>query len=222
MSMQAVAMKRDTKAIGQVQWPSDSARVWAIRAIEGLEANPNTLAVVFFGSSVRPVYSVGDLDLLMIFEGHKPELIGVPIEVDVRSYSADLVPELISKGHDLLGWSIRYGLLVYERDSYWSDLRTEWQDKLPFPSADIADERADRAANLLSKLRAIGDDDAASEQYLSVLTHRARSFLLRRGIFPISRPELAGQLRQAGQIELATQLELALSRRSRGIVTQTV
>jgi hypothetical protein len=218
--MQAVAMSLDTNTIRQVQWPSATARAWAIRAIEDLEANRNALAVVFFGSSVRPVPSVGDLDLLIIFEGHEPELVEVPIEVDVRCYSADRVPELISKGHDLLGWAIRYGLLVYERDSYWSDLKAEWQDKLPFPSADIADERADRAASLLSKLRDIGDDDAASEQYLSVLTHRARSFLLRRGVFPISRPELPGQLREAGEIELATQLELTLLTRSRRATTR--
>ena len=102
--------------------------------------------------------------------------------------------------------------------SYWSDLRQEWIPKLPFPSAVVAEQRAERAEGLLRKLQAIGDEDASAEQYLSVLTHRARSFLLRRDVFPISRPELAGQLRQAGQSELAVQLELAMLRTPRAAV----
>lgn len=208
--------------IGQVRWPSEAARNWAIHTIEELKAQSSILAVVFFGSSVRPVSSVGDLDLLIVFEGSVPELTAVPIDVDVRSYAASMVPELIGKGHDLLGWSIRYGVVVYERNSYWSELRRDWMPNLPFPSAVIAEQRAERAEGLLRKLQAIGDDDAAAEQYLSVLTHRARSFLLRREIFPISRPELAGQLRQAGQSELAIQLELALARRSRAVVAQAL
>jgi len=202
----------------QVQWPSEAAREWAIRAIEELRANPRILAVVFFGSSVRPVSSVGDLDLLVVFEGDEPELTGVPMDVDVRSYSASMVPELIVKGHDLLGWALRYGVLAYQRHAYWSDLRQEWMPKLPFPSAVVAEQRAERAGGLLRKLQAIGDEDASAEQYLSVLTHRARSFLLRRDVFPISRPELAGQLRQAGQSELAVQLELAMLRTPRAAV----
>lgn len=209
-------------SIYQVRWPSDAARDWATRAIEHLKTESNTLAVVFFGSSVRPVSSVGDLDLLIVFDGREPEFTDVPIDVDVRCYAASMVPELIRKGHDLLGWAIRYGVVAYERNSYWSDLRRDWIPNLPFPSSAIAEERAERAEGLLRKLQAIGDDDASAEQYLSVLTHRARSFLLRRGVFPISRPELAGQLRLAGQSELAMQLELALSRRSRAATARAL
>lgn len=202
-------------SINQVRWPSDAARDWATHAIGELKADKSTLAVVFFGSSVRPVSSVGDLDLLIVFEGSEPQLTDVPIDVDVRSYAAPMVPELVRKGHDLLGWALRHGVVAYERNLYWSELRRNWLPNLPFPSAAIAEQRAERAEGLLRKLQAIGDEDASAEQYLSVLTHRARSFLLRKGVFPISRPELAEQLRQAGQSELAMQLELALSRRSR-------
>lgn len=206
----------------QVRWPSDAARDWAIRAIEELKANSNILAVVFFGSSVRPVSSVGDLDLLIVFEGSEPELTDVPMDVDVRCYASSILPGLIRNGHDLLGWAVRYGVVAYQRNSYWSEFRSEWMPNLPFPSPVIAEQRAERAEGLLRKLQAIGDDDATSEQYLSVLTHRARSFLLRRGVFPISRPELAGQLRQAGQSELAMQLDLALARRSRAAVARAL
>lgn len=201
--------------MGQVLWPSDAARLWATHVIERLSGGDAcVLAIVFFGSAVRPVPTVGDLDLLVVFEGNEPDLGNVPIDVDVRSYSAEVVPELIEKGHDLLGWAIRYGVLAHERNSYWTELCKEWTPKLPFPSADVAEKRADRAAELLKKLQTIGDEDAVAEQYLSVLTHRARSFLLRKGIFPISRPELSAQLRQSGQTELASQLELALARRA--------
>lgn len=220
MRLYAMPSGAMSASFDQVRWPSDAARDWAMGVIEDLSASSKTLAVVFFGSSVRPVSSVGDLDVLIVFEGDEPELADVPIDVDVRCYADSIVPELIERGHDLLGWAIRYGVVAYERNSYWSALRKDWLPKLPFPSAEIAEERAKRAEGLLRKLQTIGDDDASAEQYLSVLTHRARTFLLRRGIFPISRPELADQLRLAGQTELARQLDLALSRRTRSGVAR--
>ena len=81
-----------------------------------------------------------------------------------------------------------------------------WEGRLPFPSAEAADARADRAARAAEGLRAGGDDEAADEVRLAALTQRARARLLRVGIFPLSRPELPDQLVELGDIELARQL----------------
>ncbi len=51
------------------------------------------------------------------------------------------------------------------------------------------------------------------EQRLVALTQEARAFLIRKAIFPSSRPELPGQLREVGETELAERLEAALLER---------
>jgi len=196
-----------------LNWPSEEARLWTTNSLARLCGRSDVLAVIFFGSSVRPVTRSGDLDCLIIYSKVAPPLGRVPIDVDVRCYKADSVPDLIEKGHDLLGWALRFGVLVCEEGLYWTQLREEWSAKLPFPAASVAEERAVRAERLVEKLRAVGDEDAAAEQFLSVLTHRARASLLRSGVYPISRPELPDQLRGIDETALARELELALEDR---------
>jgi hypothetical protein len=51
-----------------------------------------------------------------------------------------------------------------------------------------------------------GDEEAASEQALTMLTHAARLMLCIRRVFPASRPELVEQLNGIGASELAALL----------------
>jgi hypothetical protein len=136
-----------------------------------------------------------------------------PIDVDIRVYGAAEVPELIERGHDLISWCLRFGYLICERGEYWSSLRREWNSKAPLPNAEIAAERERKAAALYEQLNRLGDAEAAHEQLLSVLTHRAWARLLRRGIHPASRPELPSQLRSIGEESLAAAIEQELGRR---------
>src|SRR2546423_1137999 len=99
-----------------VRMPSESAQEWASRALGDLCADPAILAVVLFGSSVRPVERSSDLDCLVIYSGRRPVLPSAPTDVDVRYYEARDVPRLIREGHDLLGWALRLGAPVCERE----------------------------------------------------------------------------------------------------------
>lgn len=201
--------------IGAVaRWPTPEAREWAERAFAPLCSSPDILAVVLFGSTVRPVDSSFDLDCLYIYRGERPDLPAVPIEVDLRGYPADRVDELIEGAHDLLLWSIRFGRLVCERNGYWTHLTAYWSSRLPFPSAEVAEARAAEADRLYADLREVGDEDAAIEQLVTALTHRARAALLRANIFPASRPELPAQLREIGEIRLADALSVAIEERN--------
>jgi len=128
-------------------------------------------------------------------------------------YEASAVPRLLAEGHDLLGWSLRLGSLICEQDRFWSGLQETVLPQLAFPSPEAADSRAARVERLLDEMRAIGDPDAASEQLLTLLTHRARARLLRAGVFPASRPELPAPLRQIGHPDLAQELDRALLER---------
>ena len=80
-------------------------------------------------------------------------------------------------------------------------------------SADAAEERARRAEVYMRDLLEIGDGEAAREQELTLLTHQARARLIRNGVLPLSRPELAAQLDEIGDDELAGRLRRALEER---------
>ena len=60
---------------------------------------------------------------------------------------------------------------------------------------------------MTAKLLQLGDDDAATEEALYALTHVGRAVLLRANQFPLSRPEMLGQLGEVGQRALAKLLQ---------------
>jgi hypothetical protein len=84
------------------------------------------------------------------------------------------------------------------------------------PSAKTADKRAERARQLFEDLKVIGDEDAAQEQYIAMLTQIARAYLIRSDTYP------ASQLKSVGEHELASQLEKALHTRRESMETQTI
>jgi hypothetical protein len=129
-----------------------------------------------------------------LFDEPRPPLERPPIDVDVRGYARNQADRLIASGHELLGWAINFGCLAFERDACWTNLRTRWKGNVPLPSAAASRERAARAEQNWRELCAIGDDDAAMEQRISMLTHLARAVLIEAGIYPASRPELPLQL----------------------------
>jgi hypothetical protein len=196
-------------------WPSPRARKWTVNTVRRLCAHSSIAAVVAVGSAVRGERHAQDVDLVVVYRGTHPTFGPVPLDVDVRAYDSETVNEKIAAGHDLLGWALHFGVLVCEQQAYWSRLREAWKGRIPFPSATEADERAARAARLTRELRAVGDLEAAAEQYLSWLTHDARARLIRSGVYPASRPELPGQLRDVGEYATAEMLATALADRSR-------
>jgi hypothetical protein len=173
----------------------------------------NVVAVVLFGSTIRPARDSFDLDCLYVYEEARPAFPPAPLEVDIRGYHVDQVEQLIAAGHDLLVWSIRLGALVCERGAYWTRLKESWLPRLPFPSPEVAEARAERAERILAELHEMGDEDAAVEQLVTAVTHRARAALLRANVFPASRPELPRQLRQIGLRRLADSLLAAMEQR---------
>jgi predicted nucleotidyltransferase len=194
-------------------WPSAAARAEAHHLVRALCEDSCVDAVVVFGSAVRPRVRSYDLDMLFVYNGSKPKLSSRRMEVDLRSYSRAEVTSLLERGHDLISWAIRFGKVVCQRDRYWERLTSKWIDSLPLPSVAETDERSKKAWTLFTDLVELGDIDAALEQYITYLTHRARICLVRSNVYPASRPELPGQLRDIGARSLAQNLEQALRRR---------
>lgn len=194
-------------------WPSSSAREEAHQLVSLLCDHPAVDAVVAFGSAVRSNVKSYDLDLLFVYDQIKPNVASRRMEIDLRGYSRNEVVDLLARGHDLICWAVRFGKPICEREHYWKDLTLRWNDRLPLPSTGAASRRSEKAWTLFLDLLVMGDLDAALEQYVTYLTHRARIELVRNEVFPASRPELPGQLRAVGARSLAQNLEQALRRR---------
>ncbi|MBW2061783.1 MAG: hypothetical protein JRI95_09510 [Deltaproteobacteria bacterium] len=195
------------------QWPSENAREWSRKFFRSAEKQPNIDAIIVVGSAARDVAESADIDFVVIYNTCKLNFNGPPIDIDIRAYNRTDVQRLLSNGHDLLGWAIRMGCVVFERGHFWTDLRNAWLNRLVLPSVEEANTRAAKAEKLYQDLRAIGDKDAADEQLITKLTHLARASLIEAGIFPASRPELQYQLQSIGEKEIAQKLADALERR---------
>jgi hypothetical protein len=170
------------------------------------------MAVVAVGSAVRSSVRSSDLDLVVICREPARIKTKPPIEIDIRTYAASRVDTLIRGGNDLLGWAVKFGRVLFQRERFWDAVLESWLDRLPFPSVDVALQRAGDSFRRLSNVLKLGDVDAAYEQALSYVTHLARAELLRRRVYPASRPELPKQLRTAGCVRIAEWLERLIDR----------
>ncbi len=195
-------------------WPDVLARAWTRQVVEAALRDEQIVAIVASGSAVRDVQQSDDLDLVLVYAECRPGLPRPPISIDLRQYDEQDVPAKLKQGHDYLWWTLRYGQVLFEREGWWTKLREDRIGEVPLPSVDQAKERAREAERLYNELCAAGDQDAAADLQLSLLTHLARAALSQAQVFPKSRPELADQLREIGEQALADRLAEALAHRN--------
>lgn len=207
-------------------WPSTATKRWVVSFAERVCKDSNTAALLAIGSIVRRATPVNDVDLVYIFRSSRPQFRTHPLDVDIRVYAGRDLGDLLSTGHDLLSWCLRFGYLICEHNHFWTSLMRSWEGRVPLPNPAIAEQRAARAEQRYKQLVELGDFDAAHDQLVSLLTHKAWAALLRRDVHPASRPELPGQLRSLGEHSLASLLERTLKERAvrarEGIVAASV
>ncbi len=194
------------------RWPTSRSRTWTATFLSSAKRDENIMAVIAVGSAVRPSVQSFDLDLVVICRESTKIKDKPPVEIDMRAYLASQVDELIRSGNDLLGWTVKFGRTLFQRERFWDTVLEAWHNRLPLPSADIACQRADESYRRLSNVFELGDTDAAYEQALSYVTHIARAKLLRRRVYPASRPEIPRQLRAVGCVRIAEWLESLIDR----------
>ena len=190
-----------------IRWPTAASRQWTESFLTSARYDLSITAVIAIGSAVRPNAVVADLDLIVICSEPLSLRVPRPFEVDLRIHQADDVDRLIAEGHDVLGWAIRFGRVLFQRDSFWDTMLIRWKNNLPFPSPDTPHARARATRRRLLNVLEIGDIDAALEQAVSYLTHLAWAALLEASIFPASRRELPSQLRAVESHRLADSLD---------------
>ena len=205
---------RSTEIESQIyRWPTPRAKAWMINLVHTASSDRNIVAIIAVGSAVRPTVQSADLDLMLVCREPARSRLMPPIEVDLRAYAASKVDALIAGGHDMLGWGVKFGETLFQRDGFWDAVLAKWKRRLPLPSAQTSARRADAAFERLTKVFELGDRNAAQEQAVSYLTHLARAELLRKRVYPASRPELPKQLRAKGSLAIAKSLERLLDRR---------
>ena len=192
-------MKDEGLSMAILRWPTQRSRDWTLALLGHAHADLNIASIVAVGSVVRPGVVSSDLDLIVIGEDRvdSRKRYRAPLEIDIRVYDPSDVAAFLQSGHDMLGWAVKFGKVLFQRDGYWDEVVRHWKDRLPFPDISSAYARASDSYRWLSEFHRVGDADAAYEHALSYLTHLARAALVERGVYPASRPELPGQLQEA-------------------------
>lgn len=165
------------------------------------------MTIVAIGSSVRPRVPSADIDLIVICREPSRMKEKSPLEIDLRIYQADKVNQEIAQGNDLLGWAVKFGRVIFQREGYWDAVIESWLTSLPLPSVEVFEQRAAEALLRTTKVYELGDMDAAQEQALSYVSHLGRKELIKRNVYPASRPELPKQLRSIGCRQIADWIE---------------
>lgn len=166
---------------------------------------PAGISVVLIGSVARGTsLAQSDLDLLVVSEStlSKPN---VDPPLHVQYFTHREFTERLAAGDDFAAWCVRFGIPL-STSPVWGAIQEapeasrwpDWRLKLP---------HAARRLHMTAKLLQLGDYDSAAEEGLYALTHIGRAVLLRANEFPLSRPEMLGQLQDMGQRSLAKLLQ---------------
>lgn len=157
-------------------------------------------AVILIGSAARGLRTENsDIDILFVAP-EKVSMIPVISGYHLKfSTEADFLRRL-NAGEDFESWCLRYGVTLLDRGA-WERLKASSADV--WPRWEFKVVHGIRRLFLASQLSKMGDDLAAREELVFVLGHIARGLLLKKGTFPLSRPELAAQVKEIGYPQLA-------------------
>jgi predicted nucleotidyltransferase len=157
-------------------------------------------AVVLVGSAARGRRSEqSDIDILFVSTtkiSDAPVISGYHIKF---STEADFLTRL-KAGEDFEAWCARLGVTLCDR-GVWTRIKADSAGVWPKWETKVV--HGLRRLFLASQMSKMGDESAAREELVFVLGHIARGLLLKRGTFPLSRPELADQVREIGYPHLA-------------------
>lgn len=169
-------------------------------------ANEGSLvSVILIGSVARSTQtSQSDLDLLVVGE-KLPVLNRHPDRLHVQALTTTQFADKLRSGDDFAAWCVRYGVPLVA-SSGWLQIVTS-SDANTWPDWHKKVRHAARRLTLASTLLETDDLAAAAEEMLYAVSHTARAMLLKAEVFPLSRPEIIGQLNEMGQGRLAKLLQ---------------
>lgn len=202
-------LRADRERAARIQSP-------ALRAITAevlrRAVRAGALAVALTGSTARARRTaISDIDYHVV--GPRPDLDGLPGEVDVVADAPERFQRRLADGDDFVQWTLRYGCVLHDPRGvmYAARERIANEDLWPDPRPKL--DRAQALGHLAERVLEIEDRDAAQEHVRAALTSMARGVLLAGRTFPLARDELADQLRVAQREELAEWLQRSIHER---------
>lgn len=169
-------------------------------AVELSKLTEADCAVILIGSAARGRRTEdSDIDILFVTTEKVSTVPVIPGYHFKFSTEADFLRRL-NAGEDFESWCLRYGVTLLDRGA-WGRLRASSADVWPRWETKLV--HGIRRLFLASQLSKMGDALAAKEELVYVLGHIARGLLLKKGTFPLSRPELAAQVKEIGYPQLA-------------------
>lgn len=162
--------------------------------------------VVLVGSLARDTSGTeSDIDLLVVASERPPRLsTGGELQV-LRISRSDFIRRL-ECGDDFPHWAVRYGRLLSDESHWWQELQRnpaleewpDWRRKL---------SQAGERLRFVGPLLESSDYEHAQEELLLAVRHLARAILLKEQVFPLSQPELSGQVRRTDHGKIAELLD---------------
>jgi predicted nucleotidyltransferase len=185
-------------------------------------ANPGReLAVILVGSFARNAATANsDVDLLVVATD-KVKVERTASRLHVQSISETEFLERLRDGDDFAAWCARFGIPIV-RANVWDRIVSSTAART-WPDWRLKIEHAGRRLLLANELLLVGDEDAAAEELAYAVSHVGRALLLRKNVFPMSRPEMIAQLLNAGHPRLSAILqELSFGRMNQSAMHQTI
>ena len=180
---------------------------WILRELETAEMLDRA-SLVLIGSVAHGVETRrSDVDLLLTLADDVRLPVRPPVDLHLQQESRERFMERLRDADDYPIWALRYGRILHDPDGWWSAQAAKEEESGRFPDWTPKVALAEKSLRWAADLLAVEDMDAFEEQCLYAASHLARALLLRRGVMPLSRPELAAQLREAGELDVASSLE---------------
>ena len=102
----------------------------------------------------------------------------------------------LNGGDDYPAWALLYGKALHDPDGWWARTSADERAQPHTPDWAAKVTHAEKSLRWARELLDTGDGDAFEEQCLYAASHLARALLLKRGVMPLSRPEMADQVRK--------------------------
>lgn len=172
------------------------------RVVENLrQIHKDSIAVVLIGSAARDVWTeASDIDLLLL-ANPRPDIAKRFPTYHIQTVTPAEFLRKLDAGEDFEAWCLRHGRTLHD-SGIWAELKQS-TSAATWPRWQLKVVHGTRRLFLARTLLQTGDRSAAIEETLYALGHVARGILLRAGVFPLSRPELAEQVRKLGYPHLS-------------------
>jgi hypothetical protein len=178
------------------------------RAVASRARKADASALVLTGSTARGRRTeISDLDYHCV--GPSFDVEDLSRELDLHFLTAGGLHERIEQGDDFIQWSLRFGLVVFDRGALREASETIATER-PWPDVSRKRAHAEKSLALARRFVEAEDQDGAVEQVRTALSLSARAYLLSAGVFPLSRAELPSQLRASGQAAAGDALEATI------------